>query len=121
MAYFQHRPEEEASYTRQFHTTREDPPREDEWDEDESEEYDEAYDDGFDELEEEELPEEEFSEEELQREKRQRYRVAAGYVDFFAVLVGVLVILALVAFLSSMIRFVSLDFRQTFSLWSTRL
>ncbi len=121
MAYFQHRPEEEASYTRQFHTTRDNPPPREEWEEEGPEEYDGPYDDGFDELEEEEVPEEEISEEELQREKRQRYRVAAGYMDFAAVLIGVLVILALVAFLSSMIRFVSLDFKQTFSLWQTRL
>ena len=115
MAYFQRQPAEENSYTRQFAPASGDF-SEEEWDD---------YDDGFDELTEEDPGEEEYpadeaSEEEARREKRRKYRIAAGIGDFGATLIGVVVILALVAFLINMLRFVSSDFTQNFSLWSTK-
>ena len=117
MAYFQRKPAEEDSYTRHF-SPAEEGYAEEEWD-------DEEYDDGFDELMEEDSagdddPAEEMSGEEVRLEKRRKYRIAAGIGDFGATLVGVVVILALVAFLINMIRFVSSDFSQNFSLWSTK-
>ena len=47
-------------------------------------------------------------------------RIAAGFGNLGATLVGVAVILVLVAFLISMIQFISTDFSQNFSLWVTR-
>jgi len=67
------------------------------------------------------LPEEE-EDPELRREARLRkFRIAAGIGDLGAVLTGAAVILVLVAFLISMLRFVSSDFARTFSLWKTQL
>ncbi|MBQ9210298.1 MAG: hypothetical protein IJ153_01230 [Clostridia bacterium] len=111
MAYFQRNQQPEESYTRQFAPA---PAQGEEWDEEE------AYDDGFDELSEEDFPPEEIPEEELAAEKQRKYRMAAGFGDFGATIVGVVVILALVAFLINMIQFVSTDFSQNFSLWQTK-
>ena len=112
MAYFQQQTEEEKGYTRFFVSP-------------EKAEYEPDYDDGFDALmeEEEDLQEAEpiLSEKEIQDEKRRKYRIAAGFGDFGAILVGVVVILILVAFLINMIQFISNDFRQNFSLLQTRL
>ena len=87
--------------------------------------FDDQYDDGFDDLYEDSpedpgvLPEEEDPE--LRREARLRkFRIAAGIGDLGAVLAGAAVILILVAFLISMLRFVSSDFSRTFSLWKTQ-
>ncbi len=115
MAYFQRQENSEENYTHQFAPARQEE-YEEEW------EDDTEYDDGFDELDlpDEEAPEEELSDEELRQEKQRKYRIAAGFGDFGATIVGVLVILVLVAFLISMSRFVSSDFSQNFSLWSTR-
>ena len=81
-------------------------------------------DDGFDELtdgDSDEYPEEETpDEEELREARRQKFRIVAGIGDLGAVLLGTVVILGLVAFLISMLRFVSSDFSRTFSLWQTR-
>ena len=124
MPYFQHRAGNEKDYTRQFPAASGqagsyDPA----YDGDYSEEYDEEYDDGFDELEEDYIDEEgldeEIPEEELQAEKRRKYRIAANIGDLGATLIGTGVILALLAFLISMIRFVSSDFVNNFSLWQT--
>ena len=89
--------------------------------------FDDDYDDGFDALYEDDpdaaeaLPEEE-EDPELRREARLRkFRIAAGIGDLGAVLTGAAVILVLVAFLISMLRFVSSDFARTFSLWKTQL
>ena len=111
MAYFQQKTGGDNSYTRQFSPARDQDPETD-WEEDE-------YDDGFDELTEEEPPEE-FSEEERRAERERKYRVAAGFGNFGAIVVGTLVILALTAFLINMIRFISSDFSQNFSLWQTK-
>ena len=116
MAYFQHRPQESQDYTRQFAPPRSES-REEDWDE-----YGEEpeYDDGFDELSEEE-EEEEISEEELRLEKRRKYRLAAGFGDLGATLVGVVAILALLYFIISMLQFLSSDFSQHFSLLQIRI
>ena len=86
--------------------------------------FDDDYDDGFDELYQdgpEALPEEEEEDPEVRRAARLRkFRIAAGIGDFGAVLAGAAVILILVAFLISMLRFVSSDFSRTFSLWKTQ-
>lgn len=89
--------------------------------------YDDGYGDGFDELMEDPGAEEPLDPEEerlLAEEKKlsrlRKLRIAAGLGDFGAVLVGVAVILLLVAFLISMLRFVSNDFNRTFSLWQVR-
>ena len=93
--------------------------------EDERLEEDEG-DDGFDEQTDgysAEYPdpvEEAPDEEELREARRQKFRIVAGIGDLGAVLLGTAVILALVAFLISMLRFVSSDFSRTFSLWQTR-
>ena len=108
MAYFQRKPETEEAYERRF------APQEETWDDEED------YDDGFDELTEEEAPEEELSEEELRAEKAEKYRMAASFGSFAAIVAGALAILGLTAFLIRMIRFVATDFSQTFSLWATR-
>jgi|GEM_PF-6486359 len=85
--------------------------------------YDPAYDeDGSDpyfddDVPEDELYDDELYEEELAAERRHRFRILAGVSDLAATLFGVAAILALVAFLSSMLRFVSSDFVQNFSLW----
>ena len=97
----------------------------------EYEEYDEyadSYDDGFDDLlEDPDAGEEPLDPEEarlLEEEKKQsrlrKLRIAAGLGDFSAVLIGAGVILLLVAFLISMLRFVSSDFARTFSLWQIK-
>ena len=85
-----------------------------------------GYDDGFDELtaaKEENSAEDEYedelTEEERKEERRRHYRVMAGVGDLTAVLAGVGVILVLVAFLISMVRFVSSDLSQTVSILST--
>ena len=91
------------------------------------EEAEDSYDDGFDELladpqaeeaEEEPLTEEE--EEALRQARKRRFRIAAGVGDLGGILIGTALILVLVAFLISMIRYVSSDFSRTFSLWQTR-
>ena len=112
MAYFQQNAPREKEYTRQF------PAGESEFAEDWEDE--EEYDDGFDELLEDEASEIALSEEELRAEKRRKYRIAAGFGDLGATVVGVGVILALVAFLITMIRFVTADFTQNLSLWQPR-
>lgn len=122
MAYFQHRQDSEEDYTRQFA-----PAREDEADEyDDYDEYD-GYDDGFDDLteeppEEDVLSEEEarLLEEERREDRRRRFRIAAGFGDFAASLAGAVVILALLAFLIQMVKFLSTDITQNFSLWQTK-
>lgn len=85
--------------------------------------FEEDYDDGFDALTE-DVPEdsdvfpEEEEDPELRRAERQRkFRIAAGIGNFGAVLAGAAVILVLVAFLISMLRFVYSDFSRTFALW----
>ncbi len=101
-------------------------------DEDEEAFYEEeevyAGDDGFDALMEDPEEESEPDPEEarmLAEEDRQsrlhKLRIAAGVGDLGAVVVGVAVILLLVAFLISMIRFVSSDFNHFFSLWRIKL
>ena len=112
MAYFQQQPSGGNSYTRQFAPVQEKVPGQP-WDEEED------YDDGFDELMEEE-PDEAPSREEIQRERQRKFRIAAGIGDLAATLIGVGVILALVAFLISIIQFVSTDFSQNFSLLQTK-
>ena len=115
MAYFQQRPEN-GEYTRQFASARLEA-QEEEWEEEE-EEYDDR--DGFDELDgDEEL--EEIPPEELEREKRRRYRIAAGVGDYAAIVAGLIVILALLAFLINMVRFVISDFSQNIPLWQSNL
>ena len=94
----------------------------------EYDEYAESYDDGFDALlEDPEVPEPPLDPEEerlLAEEKKQsrlrKFQIAAGLGDFSAVLIGAGVILLLVAFLISMLRFVSSDFARTFSLWQVK-
>ena len=115
MAYFQPRPDDGA-YTHRFAPVREE---EDDLDEEE-------YDDGFDELADPGVPEEDLSgedplsEEERRAEKRRKFRLAADLRDLGGLILGMAVILALVAFLISMYRFVSSDFENTFSLWLKR-
>ena len=119
MAYFQHKSGEDASYTRRFAPPS--PEQEEAWSEEEENwgEEEPLYDDGFDEMDGE--PEEEpLSPEDRRRENRRRFRIAAGFGNLGATLVGVAVILVLVAFLISMIQFISTDFSQNFSLWVTR-
>ena len=105
-----------GEYTRRFDTVSGEDER---WEENES-------DDGFDELldsypDEYPDPEEETpNEEERLEARRQKFRIAAGIGDLGAVLLGAAVILGLVAFLISMLRFISSDFSRTFSLWQTR-
>ena len=111
MPYFQHNDPPE-NHTRKFAA-----PPEEEWEEEP------LWDDGFDELmeEEEEAEEPEIPEEELREARRNRFRLAANLGDLGDTLVGVGVILALVGFLISMLRFLSTDIFQNFSLWQTRL
>ena len=59
--------------------------------------------------------------EEDRQSRLHKLRIAAGVGDLGAVVVGVAVILLLVAFLISMIRFVSSDFNHFFSLWRIKL
>jgi hypothetical protein len=118
MPYFQRNDRKETDYTRQFAAV-DSPEDSPEWDEDGEEDDGELYDDGFDELTEEE-PEEEIPEEELREERRRKYRIAAGIGDLSGSLIGVGVILALLAFLISMIRFVSTDLANNFSLLQSR-
>ncbi len=125
MAYFQHQRDPGEDYTRQFAPARED--EQDEYDDyNENDEYD-GYDDGFDDLtedppEEETLSEEEalLLEEERREARRRRFRIAAGFGDFAAALAGAVVILALLAFLIQMVKFLSTDITQNFSLWQTK-
>ena len=120
MPFFQHRSGKEEEYTHQFSAVDE---PEEYYDPAYDEDDEEVYDDGFDELTEDEYDggdiEEEIPEEELRAEKRRKYRLAAGIGDLGATLIGVVVILALLAFLISMVRFVSSDFENNFSLWQT--
>ena len=119
MAYFQHKSGQDAPYTRRFAPPS--PEQEETWSEEEDAwgEEEPLYDDGFDEMDGE--PEEEpLSPEDRRRENRRRFRIAAGFGNLGATLVGVAVILVLVAFLISMIQFISTDFSQNFSLWVTR-
>lgn len=58
-------------------------------------------------------------EEEQALEKRERWRMAASVGDFFAVVVGVVAILALVGVLISLINWVSGDLTQSFTLLRT--
>ncbi|MBR2823322.1 MAG: hypothetical protein IKE24_06540 [Clostridia bacterium] len=90
-------------------------------------EFEEDYDDGFEELLED--PEAEgpidpeearLQEEEARRSRQEKYVIATGLGDFVGVLLGVAVILLLLAFLISMLRFVSSDFSRTFSLWQLK-
>ena len=118
MAYFDPKNAAQDGYTHQFAPAR-NQSRENDWEEDGSEEEYDGYDDGFDDLIEED-EEEEIPEEELRREKQRRFRIAAGFGDLGATLVGVAVILVLVAFLISMIQFVTSDFAQNFSIWQTK-
>ena len=118
MAYFNPKNAASDGYTRQFAPAPS--PSPEDWKEDAPEEEYDGYDDGFDELSEEEYEEEELPEEEIRREKQRRFRIAAGFGDLGATLVGVAVILVLVYFLISMIQFVTSDFTQNFSLWQTK-
>ena len=111
MAYFPRKPAEESGYTRQFAS----PTQEEEWDGEEP-----LYDDGFDEMMEDEDPEDDLSREELREERRHRFRLAAGFGNLGATLIGVVVILALIAFLISMIQFLSTDITQNYSLFQTK-
>ena len=119
MAYFEQNDRGRQGYTRKFSSARVAPTEETEEYGDYDDGFDDGYDDGFDELMEEE-PEEEIPEEVRLREKRHKYRVAAGLGDLGATLVGVVVILALVAFLFTMLRFLSSDLSQNFFLLQTR-
>ena len=112
MAYFQRSPSGEEKYARKFVSGSDQEP-------DPGWEEEEEYDDGFDELDEEE-PGEEASEEELLKDRQRRFRLAAGFGDLGATLIGVTVILILIAFLISMIRFLITDFTQNYSLFQTR-
>ena len=112
MAYFREPSGQEDAYARRFS-----PPPADEQEED----FYDGYDDGFDELTEQEVPEADIPPEEKARERRRLFRIAAGFGDLGASILGVLVILALVAFLIALLRFLSSDFSQTFSLWLNRL
>ncbi len=120
MPYFEQKTQEE--YTRQFDSLSgsEVSPEEDAWDDDGFDLPDSALDpDALDDTDDPEAAAE--TDPELQRQSRQRkYRIAAGIGDLSAVLIGVAVILALVAFLISMLRFVASDFSQTFSLWQVK-
>ena len=121
MAYFQRSSSDDPSYIRQFA-----PAAGEDWQETDDEDEDEPiYDDGFDELmedgEEMEIPEEgSFTENEWQEERRRKFRTAAGIGNFGATIFGVAAILLLVAFLISMLRFISSDFSQNFSLLQTK-
>lgn len=118
MALFSRQPEDDESYTRQFAQT-----REEEYDDDGDYPEEETWDDGFDELLEEDEEEEEddpLLEEERRLERQRKFRIAAGFGDLGAAMAGVVVILALVAFLITMLRFLSTDFSQNFSLFQTR-
>ena len=128
MAYFQRkRADEEEQYTRKFRTIQQESIRAEEAEPDQEEEY---YDDGLDALNWEEedrdgtLPEEEaeeeWSEEELAEERKRKFRIAAGVGDLAAILAGTAVILVLTALLISMIRFVSSDIAQNFTIWATK-
>ena len=113
MAYFRDQPSPEKGYSRRFGPAREDAPEE-EWEEEAP-----LWDDGFDELMEED-PEPEISEEERRLLRQHRFRIAANLGDVGATLVGLGVILALVAFLISMLRFLTTDISQNFSLLQTK-
>ena len=113
-------------YARRFVSSGEDASEEEEGFYEEEEAY--AGGDGFDDLMEDSEEEAEPDPEEariLAEEDRQsrlhKLRIAAGVGDLGAVVVGVAVILLLVAFLISMIRFVSSDFNHFFSLWRIKL
>ena len=112
MAYFQHDSKKEETYTRQFAPVRDEEYEED-WD-------DEEYDDGFDELLEPEEAAEEADEDAVREEKRRKFRIAAGVGDLGGILIGVGVILALVYFLINVLRFVTTDFKESFSLLQTK-
>ena len=119
MAYFQQRKSsDQEEYTRQFAAARDDSGA-DAWD-------GPVYDDGFDDLEDDMLPEEEYdpeaglSEEEVLEDRRRKYRIAAGVGDLAGTLIGVGAILALLAFLMSMLQFISSDISQSLSLWQIR-
>ena len=120
MPYFEEKAPEE--YTRQFDSLSgtEVPPEEEGWDDDGFDQLDPALDpDAPDDADDPEAAA--VTDPELARQARQRkYRIAAGIGDLSAVLIGVAVILALVAFLISMLRFVASDFSQTFSLWQVK-
>ena len=124
MAYFQQR--KNSAYTRQFadretgnagrnaEDGRMDLPAGafDEYDEEE-------FDDGFDEIDLE--PEDSPQLEEDSEARRLRFRIAAGAADLTGVLAGVVVIGLLISFLIAMIRFVSSDLSQSFTLLRTKI
>lgn len=115
MAYFKQNEQDE--YTSVFQKTMEVPS-----DEKQTEIYDD-YDDGFDMLTEgpeDEVLHEEDPEEAAERRK-ERFKFINGISDFVAVIIGTVVILLLVAFLISLINWLSTDIRQTFTLWQTKL
>ena len=86
---------------------------------DEEPEYVESeYDDGFDDPETE--AENELSEEEQKEIRKNRFRVISGAGNLAAVITGTVVILALLAFLMSMIGFVLNDADRNFTLFQTR-
>ena len=58
-------------------------------------------------------------EEELALNRRDRWKLAAGVVDFFGVIVGMLVILLLVALIISLVNWVWDDMTQSFTLLQT--
>jgi ferric-dicitrate binding protein FerR (iron transport regulator) len=118
MAYFQHKSGQDASYTRRFAPPS--PEQEETWSEEEDAwgEEEPLYDDGFDEMDGE--PEEEpLSPEERRRENRRRFRIAAGFGNLGATLVGVAVILVLSALLIQMVHFATSDLSQNFTLFAT--
>ena len=124
MPYFERTDSE--PYARRFVSSGEDASEEDEEGFYEEEAY--AGDDGFDDLMENPEGEAELGPEdarilaeEARQSRLQKLRIAAGVGDFGAVMLGVAVILLLVAFLISMIRFVSSDFSHFFSLWRIKL
>ena len=61
-----------------------------------------------------------LSEEEILENRRRKFRIAAGVGDLAATLFGVGAILALLAFLMSMLQFISSDIAQSLSLWQIK-
>lgn len=80
---------------------------------------DAPYDDGFDDYSDPFAPEEDPQE--IAARRKERFTLFNGVLDFVGVILGAVVILVLLAFLISLINWVSTDINQTFSLWQNKL
>lgn len=108
MAYFKHTQQETQTYTPVFR--RDDPSAPDM--------TDVPYDDGFDDYSEPIVPEDP---QEVAARRKERFTLFNGVLDFVGVILGAVVILVLLAFLLSLINWVSTGINQTFSLWQNKL